>query len=186
MAERKVIFLDFDGVLNNTSSLLYWQRIRNKGLASPDPISVVLVDRLIEASGAEVVVSSSWRQGKDVKTIQSILRKEFGLVNWSRVTGRTREHNYNKRDMLTLDRLSTMTEEEIADYSDKRGHQIQDWLDANPDVTHYVILDDDSDMLPSQKEANFVQTSHDHGFKVDEFERAGAILGLTWKQLLAE
>lgn len=182
---RKIIFLDFDGVLNNTSSLLYHQRILGNGFASPDQISVALIDRLIEASGAEVVVSSSWRQGKTVPMIQQILQKEFGLVNWSRVTDRTREHNYNKRNMLTLDEISGMSADEIPDYSDKRGHQIQDWLDANPDVTHYVILDDDGDMLPEQWD-NFVRTNHDHGFKVDDLEKAAKILGLSWKQVLTD
>lgn len=39
-----------------------------------------------------------------------------------------------------------------------RGDEIQDWLDRNPDVTQYAILDDDSDMLDSQK-PNFFQTT---------------------------
>ena len=43
-----------------------------------------------------------------------------------------------------------------------RGAEIQDWLDRNPDVTKYAILDDDSDMLAIQK-PNFFQTSWDTG-----------------------
>jgi hypothetical protein len=31
-----------------------------------------------------------------------------------------------------------------------RGEEIQDWLDNHPEVEDYVILDDDSDMLPEQ------------------------------------
>lgn len=31
-----------------------------------------------------------------------------------------------------------------------RGEEIQDWLDAHPEVEDYAILDDDSDMLPEQ------------------------------------
>ena len=47
-------------------------------------------------------------------------------------------------------------------YDKPRGAEIQDWLDRNPDVDVYAILDDDSDMLPSQKE-NFFKTTWEHG-----------------------
>jgi len=47
-----------------------------------------------------------------------------------------------------------------------RGDEIKQWLDNHVEVTHYAIIDDDPDMLPSQS-PYFVQT--------DGFE------GLTWK-----
>lgn len=43
-----------------------------------------------------------------------------------------------------------------------RGEEIQDWLDRNPDVTRYAILDDDSDMLESQA-PNFFKTTWEQG-----------------------
>lgn len=43
-----------------------------------------------------------------------------------------------------------------------RGDEIQAWLDRHPEVTKYAILDDDSDMLESQK-PNFFQTSWETG-----------------------
>ena len=43
-----------------------------------------------------------------------------------------------------------------------RGDEIQAWLDKHPEVTKYAILDDDSDMLESQK-PNFFQTSWETG-----------------------
>lgn len=49
----------------------------------------------------------------------------------------------------------------------KRGEEIQFWLDNN-EVSNYVIIDDDTDMLDSQKN-NFVRTSEnkDHPDCVD-------------------
>lgn len=49
----------------------------------------------------------------------------------------------------------------------KRGEEIQFWLDNNK-VSNYVIIDDDTDMLDSQKN-NFVQTSEnkDHPDCID-------------------
>ncbi len=43
-----------------------------------------------------------------------------------------------------------------------RGAEIQAWLEKNPDVTQYAILDDDSDMLDSQK-SNFFKTTWEKG-----------------------
>ena len=43
-----------------------------------------------------------------------------------------------------------------------RGNEIAAWLESHPEVTRYAILDDDSDMLDSQKE-NFFQTSWEGG-----------------------
>ena len=43
-----------------------------------------------------------------------------------------------------------------------RGEEIQRWLDAHPGIEQYVIVDDDSDMLDSQKE-HFVNTDPEHG-----------------------
>jgi hypothetical protein len=41
----------------------------------------------------------------------------------------------------------------------QRGHEIQVILNHNPEIENYVILDDDDDMLPSQR-GNFVRTSN--------------------------
>jgi hypothetical protein len=50
----------------------------------------------------------------------------------------------------------------------KRGYEIKKWLNQHPEVKNYVILDDDIDMLPEQKN-NFVQTSEniDHDDCID-------------------
>lgn len=51
-----------------------------------------------------------------------------------------------------------------------RGHEIQTWLDAHPDVTRYAILDDDSDMLPNQI-PNFFKTTFQNGLTEDIAQR---------------
>ena len=49
-----------------------------------------------------------------------------------------------------------------------RGKEIQQWLDEHPEVTNYVIFDDDSDMLEHQMN-NFICTfdNVDHPDSVD-------------------
>jgi hypothetical protein len=45
-------------------------------------------------------------------------------------------------------------------------------------VEDYVILDDDSDMLPEQ-ETRHVHTSWEHGFRMKDMEKAFEILGVS-------
>jgi hypothetical protein len=43
-----------------------------------------------------------------------------------------------------------------------RGEEIQEWLDENPDVEKYAILDDDDDMLDEQLD-NYFETDWETG-----------------------
>lgn len=56
-----------------------------------------------------------------------------------------------------------------------RGSEIKEWLDAHPEVTNYVIIDDDNDMLDEQ-EPHFVQTSWYDGINDYNVEKAIEIL----------
>lgn len=58
-----------------------------------------------------------------------------------------------------------------------RGDEIQWWLDRHPEVTRYAILDDDSDMLGSQK-SSFFKTSFREGLTDEIAERVIAHLGV--------
>jgi len=156
----RVVFLDFDGVLNNSSSMFtntympgaLAERLIN---ANPDPVSVKLLDYLLIHTDARIVVSSSWRNGcRSHLELQEILRDAFKLTHWDRVIGMTQ---YSTRVI--------------------RGVEIDNWVQAHPEITHYVIIDDDSDMMDHQQE-HFVHTNHDHGFKIKDCEQAFACLGL--------
>lgn len=57
-----------------------------------------------------------------------------------------------------------------------RGKQIQEWLDAHPEVTHYAIVDDDGDMLESQR-SRFVQTDFRVGLSLDNYGQLKRLLG---------
>lgn len=59
-----------------------------------------------------------------------------------------------------------------------RGREIERWLDLNPEVSHYAIVDDDSDMTIEQKNGHFVQT--------DGFEGLSYANYLALKDILEE
>lgn len=114
----RVIFLDIDGVLNahhNTAE-------RWRGFIGIDQRHVKLFLKLIERTGAKVVLSSTWRRDDDWLETMDVngLHKELFI-------GRT-------------DRLGVA-----------RGIEIQKYLNEHPEITQYAILDDDSDMLEGQR-----------------------------------
>ncbi len=55
----KVIFLDIDGVLNCANT-----KQRHRGFIGIDPYMALIFCRIPEATGAKVVISSSWRHFK--------------------------------------------------------------------------------------------------------------------------
>jgi hypothetical protein len=70
---------------------------------------------------------------------------------------------------VTPDSYDLIRQGKFEFYDDvERGHEIQDWLDKHKEVTNYVIIDDDNDMLDTQR-SNFVRTANNmhHEDKVD-------------------
>jgi len=108
----KLIFLDFDGVLTT----------RKTGYNFGDPAAVRALNYITGRTGAEIVVSSTWRYFGLKKIIET-------LAAWG-VTGSVRG--------LTGGFLPT------------RGDEIAAWLKEYKDMgiepEKFVILDDDSDM----------------------------------------
>lgn len=136
-----IVFLDIDGVLNNLGSVV--------GLGSPskyfDPVSVALVEKLCEETGAQIVVSSSWRTGHAVHIKEDLRRCGAGCLA-SRYFGETPRLN-------------------IA-----RGGEVNAWLrDNSIGAGRYVILDDDSDFYPGQP---LVKTTFKDGFRFDHYTAA--------------
>ena len=124
----KVIFLDIDGVLNHEE---HYKWLHNTDEPTPlqrtypytefNPKSCQLLKEIVEETGAEIVVSSSWRLDGLAKLNK--LFRFFGLPNAIDITPC----------------LNTA-----------RGIEIGAWLAAHPEVDKYVILDDDEDMNPDQ------------------------------------
>src|SRR4051812_13326145 len=124
----KVIFLDFDGVLNSQGSFLYEGRRRKewKIQGVKGPVNQTLCNVctanfqyiLDTYPEAKIVISSTWRTIFSIAELQGILSEYH--VDHSRIIGATPQ-----------DRLAG-----------NRGHEIQWWLDKHPEVTHYIIIDD--------------------------------------------
>ena len=76
---KKIIFLDFDGVLNtehNQNMLLYHGKARNdKHGTLFDPKAVAQLERIIAETGADVVIESSWKYLASTRMTDIVLSK---------------------------------------------------------------------------------------------------------------
>lgn len=135
------VFLDIDGVLNNLGSAVALGSMSEYF----DPVSVALVDRLCREGNAQIVISSSWRNGDTDR-----LRDDFRRCG--------------------ADCLADRIVDETPYLSRPRGEEIESWLKANGSGAYrYVIIDDDADMLPHQP---FVKTDFDDGFRFRHYQEA--------------
>lgn len=137
----KVIFLDIDGVLN-----VYPQGHDEYGSTFHDHF-VANLKRIIDATGAKIVISSTWRMSGLL-----IMKEMWAKRNLpGKVIGITPNHMMKTGSTL------------------QRGKEIDEFMSTyNNHITNYVILDDDTDMEPHQMN-NFVKTSgnNDHEDCVD-------------------
>jgi hypothetical protein len=69
----KVIFLDFDGCLNSAAYLKSRPEDERVGVIGLDRAAVARLNRLVHATGASIVVSSTWRHGRSVAQLAKIL-----------------------------------------------------------------------------------------------------------------
>lgn len=172
----KVIFLDIDGVLNSTGSFmakcgpLLTERsmaaastlickyttdgqlpmLVSYGLAHADPVAIGLMNRLIEKSGAKVVLSSSHRNafhGADRLDALRCYLSALGLVC----------------DMIDV----------TPNLAQERGFEVQAWLDQNDDVERHAIIDDCDEFFVEQ---NHVHVKD--GFRASDYFDATTYLGV--------
>jgi hypothetical protein len=167
---EKYIFLDIDGVLATPKSI--------EGVGGEwkmEDEKQELLKHIIDSTGAKIVLSSSWRKWDIESTIEFM--KEEGFWFSDLIVGVTiRAYQY-------LDRTKKIH------LSIPRGVEIYQWIDTNIHSDNginyerkklgvdyqYVILDDDIDMLYTQKN-NFVNTNSDLGLTKTDCEIAIEVL----------
>lgn len=167
----KVIFLDFDGVLNNSE---YQARLYGKGLPTTDkdghelfdPNSVERLNRIVDQTKAKIVVSSSWRY-LGLAALQE-LWKERGLNG--QIIGMTSMHAVD--EYIMEHGLDWLDGGVIA--NSPRAVEIEKWLQEHDYIDHYVILDD----LPMSTalQPHFIQVNPKYGLSDLQVKQAIEIL----------
>lgn len=170
----KIIFLDVDGVLNSTAT---WNAMtagngcHGSGEEAMCPELVARLNRLVEQSGAAIVLSSAWRYDSVTRT-REMLRKRGIIGKLIGCTPRLRDTLYvpvhkPARDNVGWGPLV------------QRGLEIQSWLDSyTRPVESFVIIDDNNDM--AHMIDRLVLTDYQVGLQDADVERALDILEVPW------
>jgi hypothetical protein len=163
----KIIFLDIDGVLNNTNYYCKFdpgERYRKFGsmVCDIDPEAIEFLNDLIRDTGAKIVISSTWRKGDSLFHLKHVLG-HCGL---------------DAESIIGMTPIARSSEK----HSIPRGYEIQCWLRDNYSTSvepgeqvRYVIFDDDSDMLWNQRD-NYIQIDGWFGLSPNHCYRAKNIL----------
>ena len=149
---RRIIFLDIDGVLNR------WSTPPAPRYFPCEPANVACLNRLLDLTGAGIVVSSDWRNvlGWDALCAALVRRGVCGEF-----VGKT----------PSLDREGPFGRRPV------RGHEIDLWLREERFEGEFVILDDRGDLEPHLH--RLVRTSGEVGLVEADVERAVGMFGGT-------
>ena len=150
LREDRVLFLDVDGVLNSSQYLKDRPR-RTWPFGHIDPATVQLLNKVVRETGCKIVISSSWRVILTYRSIRGLLARR-GFEFASHIADQTPRGGF-----------------------ESRGMEIQAWLDEHPEVSDFVIVDDDMDMAHLMP--NLVKTSWHSGLTMRGAE--SIIKGLT-------
>ena len=150
----EVIFLDVDGVINswNSQQRDFEVKLNLKTLRF-DPTCLENLRVLVERTGADLILSSSWRFDDDALGAAPLINLEARLAEKGmRLAGRTG---------CTLA---------------WRDDEINAWLQEHPDVESYVILDDVNDNFRGDNLRRWVATNEGIGLTSEDVQKAEKIL----------
>lgn len=151
-ADMKVIFLDFDGVLNSVS---YCRRHPEPGIRI-DPTRMELLHRIVDKTGAAIVLSTSWKEHWDADPAGCD------------TVGEDINRIFLQHGMRIFDKIPNAER--------GRGANIAAWLSGHREVTRFVALDDmpmDEDVL---KDRCVLTSRLRDGLDEEDAERAVKIL----------
>lgn len=153
----KVVFLDYDGVVN----IPMWQ-MTEKGMRCRynfpndnkvnSEQSVQWLSELCQRYNYDIVVTSTWRLDDNYKDCLI----NAGLRDGINILGKT--------PIVRTD-----------DYHHDRGREVDKWLSAHKEVTDYLVIDDENLFLPHQQKY-LIKTREDVGFMENDFLKAEKII----------
>ena len=151
---NKILFIDFDGVLNNKE--MWCHASDNTSLINDtcQYLSQKLVEKLnliIEVTNCDIVISSSWRTYHPIKELKSFLVKK-GFKYSEKIIDVTPDVNAVKRE-----------------------YEINVWLTKNP-TESYAILDDIAFDIETEHPKRFVKTNSVYGLLDEDVKKVIEIL----------
>ena len=142
---EKIIFLDVDGVLNSTSFGNYMFNQMNVDIFYEnllDKHAIANLKQIVDETKAKIVLSSSWKEEEFLK---------------NKIQTQLLESNLNFID--------------ITPEGTNREEEIKLWLSNHPEITNFVILDDEKLDFKEQVKIKFY-----YGLTKDDAKKAIKIL----------
>lgn len=144
----KALFLDIDGVLNSgewfryLDSFTWAPRLSNSLLEQK---KLILLQNAVFQTGANIILMSSWR------------------ISPFQMTRLAQQLNLYKMFIWDVTPSDTST---------NRAGEVQQWLAAHPEVTSYVLVDDDDDGFSVDDDLckHFVHTTWEYGLTEEKAE----------------
>lgn len=178
----KVVFLDIDGVMNSANR---FKQLQSQGLLKNNPMwdlpyedTLKALKKIIDETGAKIVLSSSWRLTARVKELEDVF-KSYDLFIFGKTCRYVSEEEMSKMDFDLNMCYSCHTDKNGDKYTSDRGAEIAWWLHQHPEVENFVILDDESTGIEPyyKKGKNFVKTDfYNWGLTMELAEKAIYIL----------
>lgn len=157
--KSKVIFLDIDGVLNSGKYIVALDGGFDEPINQMDPLAVARLNRVTDATGAKIVVSSTWRLFFDRKCADPLLSLQ-GCLKMYGVTG----------DVIG------MTPYKPNCVRNQRGKEIEGYVNENySSIEKFVVIDDDVDTGKMRKYQ--VKTVFEDGLTDELADKIISILG---------
>lgn len=194
----KVLFLDFDGVLNSLQEVMYHRRMR-RGFAYAArrflrsiPYSIgnflfrgtryqsewfhfahyYLMDRTRFCPIACSNVQYLLEKFPDLRLVISSVWRSWPDRYLRKILDR---NGIDSSRMIGITPLSTGVDVHGRPARGARGYQIQEWLSAHPEVGQFVIVDDDADM--AHLIGYLVKTDGREGFSWRQVKQVSVMLG---------
>lgn len=151
----KYIFLDCDGVLNNIN---YTKKCYKKNEKKPmsmyytpfDPYNLKNLAKIVRKTGANIVLTSTWRLDKEHMAVLRARLAEYGLKIY----------------------------DQTSNFGMNRGAEISEWLkEHSKGKKSFVIIDDDTfDILPFFDRKYIIQTNAKYGLTFGDRIKAIKVL----------
>jgi hypothetical protein len=162
----RVIFLDFDGVLNTNASV--GMAVPSEGQIGDELWTAAWLDRtlvarlagLVAQTAAVLVISSSWRLRRSREELATMLAERGGAIDVVDVTPRLPRPPEGERLV--------------------RASEIAAWLDRHPEVSTFVILDDHADF--GLLAGRHVHVDPAVGLTDEDVQRAIEVLAEPWRR----
>ncbi len=167
----KIIFLDVDGVLNGN----FWNETHQKEISDftkVDATRVRLLAKLVNDTGAKVVMHSAWRNMFDENMMPCgrLSQKLYDILKSNGIVIYDKTPDFSTEDIRKTKKFSLV-----------KASEIFAWLDTHSDVESWVVLEDldlNNDIIAQHQ----IRTNQDIGLLPEDVENAKTILNIPIQQ----